>query len=194
MAVMVNGGGAGGGGGWINITDSVTLGTGRQLVHKVFKEKSSSSSSSSTTYVNYWALDFEDCATGAYIRINNVQPGERYRVTAWRAIRMAYLDANDNIITGQYIPSQYGYYPEGGGNPPTTSVGQGEIFDSYGVGTETIIPDTHNNNGYTAVLNTYAPFIFAIPKRGDVKSVFISHHGVMVGSTYDDVIVEKYIG
>ena len=187
MAVMVYGG-AGSGGGWVDITDQVTLGTGKQLAHKRFSQRYSS-----TGFVYYHGFEFEDCDTGAYIRINNVQSGERYRVTAWRAIRMVYLDEDDNIISGHYIPSKYGFYPGAGGNPPGT-VNDYSIFDAYGIGTETVIPDSSNNTGYSVVLNTYAPFIFAIPKRGDVKSVFISHHGVMVGSTYDDVIVEKYVG
>ena len=187
MAVMVNGGGAGGGGGWIDITDSVTLGTGKQLKHG-YKSKRWDTGHGSDLY-SYNVFEFQEVAYGAYVRIDDVKPGERYRVTGWRAIRMAYLDENDEIITGQYIPSSTAFADSGSGWGMTSD----ELVDAYGYGSETCLEGQSTVSGYQKVTNIYAPMEFAIPKRG-VKSVFVSHAAVFLGSTYDDVIVEKYIG
>ena len=151
MAVMVNGGGAGGGGGWINITDSVTLGRGQ-------------------------AVDFDsgdwsykvrsDNENYAYVLIENVQAGERYRVTGWTGgspmLAAGCLDSNNKVLYGS-----------------ERSNGTESRYDAY---------------AGTKLSYFYCPLEIAIPKIPGITKLMVSHNAIAAGSTYDDVIVEKYIG
>lgn len=156
MAVMVNGGGAGGGGGWINITDSVTLGRGKKLA----------------TYSN--GMRIVDNENGAHVLIENVQPGERYRVTGWiyyndNLLEAVLLDENDNALSASsrhVIASEHAY-------------------DAYGEAMAT---------SDSSKQKLYAPIEVAIPKLPGVSKLMVFHGAISAGSTYDDVIVEKYIG
>lgn len=173
MAVMVNGGGAGGGGGWINITDSVTLGSGKRAN---FRYRPNSGSSSDE-------LTIVDDAKGAFVRIDNVEPGERYRITGWKTMWSVYLDENDGVISGQVAQA---------------TCSRDEPVDYYGTGynVEGNISNTDGFPGGSSLLGQriFGVMEIAIPKYGNPKSLFVSHHAVSIGSTYDDVIVEKYIG
>lgn len=158
MAVMVNGGGAGGGG-WVDITDSVTLGRGKSYVP---------ASSSSDGHI-------ENDTNGAYVLIN-VEPGERYRVTGWmgysggtRYLYAILLDDNDTVLAGSF----------------RDCVANDQNFDAYG-----IRMNVFHSGGAGSL---YAPIEVAIPKLSGVAKLMVFHGGTLF-STYDDVIVEKYIG
>ena len=166
MAVMVNGGGAGGGGGWIDITDSVTLGSGKFI----------SEATSGSTGSNARIRDHEQ---GAYALIENVQPGERYRITAWNSklsnpqlsgytgLYAVLLDENDTVLS---VTAKF-------------NIGEDRAYDNYGI--------SRNVRNGDAI---YAPLEAAIPKMSGVSKLMFFHGGIAAGSTYDDVIVEKYIG
>ncbi len=59
----------------------------------------------------------------------------------------------------------------------------------------------HANDAYgdgetagTSITKLYAPIKVAIPKLPGVSKLMVFHGAILAGSTYDDVIVEKYIG
>lgn len=158
MAVMVNGGGAGGGGGWINITDSVTLGSGKKII----------------AYSS--GPQIENNANGSHVLIENIQPGERYRVTGWicngspvQELQAALVDDSNNILSYSTRHTQSSEHAN----------------DAYGDG---------KTAGTSSATKLYAPIEVAIPKLPGVSKLMVIHGAIPAGSTYDDVIVEKYIG
>lgn len=173
MAVMVNGGGAGGGGGWINITESVTLGSGKKA--KFSYRPNSGSNADKLTIV--------DDVNGAFVRIDNVEPGERYRITGWKTMWSVYLNENDEVITGQVAMANYDR------SDPVDYYGTG-----YNVDGNISRIDGFPGGGQVTGQRIFGVMEIAIPKYGNPKSLFVFHHAVSIGSTYDDVIVEKYIG
>lgn len=155
MAVMVYGG-AGSGGGWVDITDSVTLGRGKKPV----------------TYSS--GMRIVDNENGAHVLIENVQPGERYRVTGWiyytdNPLQAILFDENDNALSAS---SRHDVYSE-------------HAYDAYGEAMET---------SDSSKRKLYAPIEVAIPKLPGVSKLMVFHGAIPAGSTYDDVIVEKYVG